>query len=199
MQTSSTLRRYALLYFVILVLTFGLTAGRHSVAQAKPATADFATIDTYLAGQMKQLHIPGLTLSIVKGDQITHLQGFGAADDTGRLLTPQTPMMLGSVSKSFTALAVMQLVEQDKIDLDAPVERYLPWFRLADEATAAQLTVRHLLNQTSGFTEMLGNGFWLSQAGLEATVRRLQTVALAHPVALPGTVIMRLEEGRITS
>ena len=51
----------------------------------------------------------------------------------GRLLTPQTPMMLGSVSKSFTALAVMQLVEQDKIELDDPVERYLPWFRLADK------------------------------------------------------------------
>lgn len=139
MQTSIMLRRYAFLYFVILVLTFGLTSGKHIVAQAEPATPDFATIDTYIEDQMKKSHIPGLTLGIVKDDQITHLQAFGEADDTRRLLTSQTPMMLGSVSKSFTALAVMQLVEQGKIDLDAPVQRYLPWFRLADEAASARL------------------------------------------------------------
>ncbi len=53
--------------------------------------------------------------------------------------------MIGSLTKSFTALAVMQLVEQGKVELDAPVQRYLPWFRVADEAASAQITVRHLL------------------------------------------------------
>ncbi len=43
-------------------------------------------------------------------------------------MTPQTPLLIGSVSKSFTATAVMQLVEAGQLDLDAPVQRYLPWF-----------------------------------------------------------------------
>ncbi|CAN5721686.1 hypothetical protein BH10CHL1_BH10CHL1_00810 [soil metagenome] len=186
MQTAILLRRSPVFYglffsLMILVLGFSLTAGRSSLAQAKPAPADFAAIDTYLADQLKELHIPGLSLAIVKGDQIAHLQSFGVADDTGRRLTPQTPMQIGSVSKSFTALAIMQLVEQGKLDLDAPVQRYLSWFRLADATAAAQITVRQLLNQTSGFSELTGNGFWLNRAGLEATVRGLQTVAVAYP------------------
>ncbi len=64
--------------------------------------------------------------------------------------TPQTPFFIGSLTKSFTALAVMQLVEAGKIELDAPVQRYLPWFRVADLWASARMTVRHLLNQTSG-------------------------------------------------
>lgn len=55
-----------------------------------------------------------------------------------------------SVSKSFTALAVMQLAEAGKLELDAPLQRYLPWFRVADPLASASITVRHLLNQTSG-------------------------------------------------
>jgi hypothetical protein len=57
---------------------------------------------------------------------------------------------LGSTSKSFTALAVIQLVEAGKIDLDAPITTYLPWFRTADKAASARITVRSLLNQDSG-------------------------------------------------
>ena len=70
------------------------------------------------------------------GDQIVYLKGFGVADPlvgkTSGAVTPQTPFVLESLSKSFTALAIMQLVEAGKLDLDAPVQRYLPWFRVAD-------------------------------------------------------------------
>ena len=68
----------------------------------------------------------------------------------GHAPLPQTPFVLGSTTKSFTALAVMQLVKAGKIELDAPVQCYLPWFRVADPLASAQMTVRHLLNQTSG-------------------------------------------------
>jgi CubicO group peptidase (beta-lactamase class C family) len=66
------------------------------------------------------------------------------------------PFFVGSLAKSFTALAVMQLVEAGKIELDAPVQRYLPWFRVADPQASAEMTVRHLLNQTSGLPESCG-------------------------------------------
>ena len=60
-------------------------------------------------------------------------------------MTPQIPFMLASVTKPMTALAVMQLVEAGWINLDSPVRRYIPWFRVADEQASAQITVRHLL------------------------------------------------------
>jgi CubicO group peptidase (beta-lactamase class C family) len=82
---------------------------------------DFTTIDTYVKTEMKRLGIPGLALGIVHQDQIIHLQGFGVADSTGRGMTPATPIHMGSLTKSFTALAVMQFVEAGRIELDAPV------------------------------------------------------------------------------
>ena len=75
---------------------------------------------------MREVHIPGLALGIVHNDEVVHLRGFGEADPAGRTVTPQTPFILASASKSFTALAIMQLVESGKVDLDAPVRRYLP-------------------------------------------------------------------------
>src|SRR5205085_7310170 len=63
----------------------------------------------------------------------------------------QAPYLSGSISRSLTALAVMQLVESGAVALDAPVRTYLPWFRLKDEAASRAVTVRQLLNHTSGF------------------------------------------------
>ena len=121
------------------------------------------------------------------GTQIVHLQGFGAADATGRKVTPQTPFILGSISKSFTTLAVMQLVEAGRVELDAPVQHYLPWFRVADPAASARITVRQLLNQTSGIPPNSENeqkeGFLsLGNETLEQYVRGLKTLALDRPV-----------------
>jgi CubicO group peptidase (beta-lactamase class C family) len=135
---------------------------------------------------MQAQRLPGLALGIVKGDQIVHLKGFGIADPSRRAVTPQTPFIIGSLSKSFTALAVMQLVEQGKIELDAPVQHYIPWFRVADEAASAQITVRHLLYQTSGLSTKTGRSFQgsgdVSDGALEQAVRKLSNVELTGPV-----------------
>lgn len=156
----------------------------HRAAQTGTAreVPDLAAIDAYVSKQMRDLGIPGVALGIVQGNQIVHLRGFGVADETGRPVTAQTPFRIGSITKSFTALAIMQLVEAGKVELDAPVRRYLPWFRVADETASAKITVRHLLNQTSGLSTLAGNAYWDSQDGLEATVRRLRTVELSQPV-----------------
>ena len=82
--------------------------------------------------------IPGLALAIVEGNRIVHQRGFGKADDSGRKVTPQTLFYNGSTTKSFTALAIMQLREAGKLQLDAPVQRYLPWWRVADAKASAQ-------------------------------------------------------------
>src|SRR5918912_1372739 len=119
-------------------------------ATTRSSGPDIASIDAYINAQMQADHIPGVALGLVHNDQIVHLRGFGTADQSGRAVTPQTPFILASVSKSFTALAIMQLVEAGKVELDAPVQRYLPWFRVADPVASARITVRHLLYHTSG-------------------------------------------------
>jgi len=143
-------------------------------------------IDAYITSRMETSNIPGLALGVVYGDQIVYLKGYGVADPTGRAVTPQTPFILGSTSKSFTALAIMQLVEAGQIDLDAPVTAYLPWFRTVDKTTSDQITIRNLLNQNSGLPTDVGRqGFSdndQSDMALENSIRTLSTVQLSQPV-----------------
>jgi CubicO group peptidase (beta-lactamase class C family) len=135
---------------------------------------------------MERLNIPGVALAVVEGDEIAHLRGFGRARPGGEAPTPQTPFVIGSLTKSFTALAVMQLVEDGKVELDAPVQRYLPWFRVADPQASAQITVRHLLNQTSGLPQLSGlrpmTDFDDSPDASEGQARELSTLELTRPV-----------------
>ena len=168
------------------LLSFLALSVRPLPAQAfsQTHTPDFTGIDRYVTAQMQEAQIPGLALGIVHGDQIVHLRGFGVANPAGQPVTPQTPFILGSLSKSFTALAIMQLIDAGKMALDAPVQRYLPWFRVADSNASAQIRVYHLLHQTSGLPTpaggeaMAGTG----EATLEQRVRELSTVALTQPV-----------------
>lgn len=178
----------------VLILPTRLNA-RTPANQAQPVPAgsangpfNFRAVDDLVAEEMRALHIPGLALVIVRDDRIVHVRGFGTADPTGRSVTAQTPFIIGSLSKSFTALAIMQLAEAGRIDLDAPVQTYLPWFGLADAQAAARITIRHLLTQTSGLTTLTGrtnHGNSDAHDGtLEANVRRLSKAKLSHA---PGT------------
>jgi CubicO group peptidase (beta-lactamase class C family) len=152
----------------------------------KPTLESFDEVDAYIEQQMRRFNIPGASLAIVEGDQIVHYRDFGRARPSGEAPTPQTPFFIGSLTKSFTALAVMQLVEAGKIELDAPVQRYLPWFRVADPQASAQINVRHLLNQTSGLPMLLGMANLADVDNrpdvAERQVRALSTLEITRPV-----------------
>ena len=184
--TTSSIKRHTLLAIVVLLLC--VTPAAVGATLSTNADPDFAAIDAYIEGQVKDLNLPGLAFAIVHGDQIVHLKTMGVADPSGRPITPQTSFLLASASKSFTALAIMQLVETGQIDLDAPVQRYLPWFRVADAAASARITVRDLLNQTSGLSALTGNGYFITRdsddAAQERFVRGLSTASLSFA---PGT------------
>jgi len=139
---------------------------------------DVARLDAYLRAQVKHHGIPGLAVGVVDGTDV-HLQGFGAADGSGHAVTPQTPFVLGSVSKPLTAVAVLQLVDAGQVDLDGPVQRYVPEFRVADADAAARITVRHLLNHTSGLPPTACE---IEASTLEQFVASLRTVDLDRPV-----------------
>lgn len=139
-------------------------------------------IDAYAEAAMKRLHIPGLAVGIVQNGEVAYIQGYGSAGPGAGPMTPQTPLAIGSTSKSLTALAAMQLAEQGKIRLDAPVTDYLPDFRLADASQSARITVEQLLNQTSGLSTYDGVAF-LSQGDgtLMQHIRELRGVAQTQP------------------
>lgn len=168
-----------------VALTRGLFAATGSAGPSSNSTA-YDAVDAYVERQMRRLKIPGAVLAIVEGDKIVHRRSFGRARPDGDAPTPQTPFFIGSLTKSITALAVMQLVEAGRVELDAPVQRYLPWFRVADPEASARMTVRHLLNQTSGLPTVAGN---VSLADMddrpnaaERQVRALATLKLTRPV-----------------
>ena len=108
--------------FIAVCLSFVLTAARFAW-NTRPVfvLGDFTEIESYITTAMQRHNIPGLALAITLGDQMVYSKGYGTAGD-GRIVTPDTPFYIGSQSKSFTAMAIMQLVEQGKLNLDAPVQ-----------------------------------------------------------------------------
>lgn len=97
-------------------------------------------------------------------------------------VTPPTLFQIGSITKVYTATLVMVLVDQGKIDLDTPVQIYLPWFAVADAETSAAVTIRHLLSHTAGFE---GDDFTDTGVGDDALRLYVEGLAKAdqiHPL-----------------
>ena len=104
----------------------------------------FDAIDRYVRQQRDADQIPGLSLAIVDRDETLRTSSYGYANlGTEELVTSQHFFLLGSIGKAFTAVVILQLQEEGRIDLHAPVETYLPWFNVQ---TAYQpITLHHLL------------------------------------------------------
>jgi CubicO group peptidase (beta-lactamase class C family) len=148
-----------------------LAVGPMHSAPPGPPSATAAT--GYVAGQYRGLHIPALAVVAVSGTR-TSVRSFGAG--------PHQPFVIGSVTKSFTALATMQLVQSGKVRLDAPVVTYLPGFRTRSRSKSDGITVRQLLSQTSGLTTVAGlAGFRHPATTLERQVSDLASVMTESP------------------
>ncbi|MFI7467872.1 serine hydrolase domain-containing protein [Nonomuraea sp. NPDC049646] len=132
-------------------LAAALTLTPAPALASAPVEPTPAAVDAYLREALEATGVPGLSVVVTRGDKVVHAAGYGE-DSEGRPVTAATPMRVASVSKSFTAMAVLTLVEQGKIALDEPVAGQLPGFRMADPRHT-RITVRQLLNQTSGLSD----------------------------------------------
>ena len=169
--------------FVIVVFAMNVAGGPSHGSITRPPASD-AEITAFIADQVRDTGIPGASLAIVRDGQVSTTAAFGTADSTGRPMTADTPFVIGSVSKPITATAVLQLVDAGKIELDAPVQRYLPDFALATPSAAAAITVRQLLDQTSGLPPAAGaRPLTGPVTDLASQVRALADVA---PATAPG-------------
>lgn len=183
---------------VLQYLSDHLVAEQSSVSEAPtaPLPAPTASLDSALMFKieaaitetMKVNQIPGLAIGIIKDKQVVYSKGFGLAEvGTDRAVTPETAFQLGSDSKMMVGIAIMQLKEQGKIDLDAPVTTYLPYFQLADERYK-EITIRQILSHRSGLPYNTGIGYYVydsdyqspeyDEGSLERHVRNLTQVKL---------------------
>ncbi len=175
--------RAALLVSISVLMVAAATPASDLAASRVVWRFDAVAVDSFITTQMARHRIPGLALAITHGDQVLHVQGYGEGRD-GVPVTGQTQFRIASLSKSFTAVAVLQLVEAGQIELDAPVVRYLPDFALATPSTAASITVRQLLNHTSGLAD---TGFVYGLDGQQQTLAdRVASLRTARPVDPPG-------------
>lgn len=108
-------------------------------------------LQTELARRAAARGVPGAAVAVVSGGEIIdHAVGV-LNTATAVETTPESVFQIGSITKVWTATLVMQLVDEGLIELDAPIRRYLPEFRLGDEQAADTITVRHLLSHQAGF------------------------------------------------
>jgi CubicO group peptidase (beta-lactamase class C family) len=117
------------------------------VATVGAAAARADALDAYVARQMASQHVPGLSLAVIDHGRTVKLKSYGQANlETGTLMTPDSVVQIGSLTKSFTAAAVMLLVQDHKLGLDDPISRYI------GEAPPAwrDISIRQLLNHSSG-------------------------------------------------
>jgi CubicO group peptidase (beta-lactamase class C family) len=171
------------LFCISLTILFLLSAWTRPVERetGSPSEFDAQALDAFIKGQMEKHGIQGISLAVTSKTEIIYLKGYGTAGD-GRRMTPQTPMYIGSQSKSFTGLAIAQLIEQGKIKPNDAVQKYIPWFRVADEEASKKITVHHLLHHTSGLSDA---GFTVvldDDASNEDAVRALAVAELTAPV-----------------
>ncbi|WP_426449272.1 serine hydrolase domain-containing protein [Paenibacillus sp. S-38] len=183
-QCTRSIVSFTVMIAVIMAIT-GIS--EPAAVRAESASIDTAKIDNLMDTAMTRLRIPGASLGIVvKGDQLIYQKGYGIAGPENNPVTPQTSFVIGSVSKSFTAMAIMQLVDQGKIDLESPVQNYLPWFQVADAEASQKIAVKHLLHQTSGLSTYDGQAsLTKGNKPIEQHIRELSRTQLTEPV---GTV-----------
>jgi CubicO group peptidase (beta-lactamase class C family) len=129
--------------------------------------------------------VAGLAIGVVKGEQV-YARGFGAKNiETQEPVTASSLFHLASISKTFVATAVVQLAEQGKLELDAPLTDYLPDFALADERYQ-QITVRQLLNHTAGMPDTDDYGWDRPEYDDQSLERYVRSLANENLIAAPG-------------
>ena len=130
------------------------------------------SVDLFLSTKMRQLRIPGLQLAVIRHGQVVKLGQYGLANLQDSIpVTRNSRFTINSITKAFVGVAVMQLVEADKLDVSAPVSRYLPGLPAAWQP----VTVRQLLTHTSGLPEIMGDDDMVTDANENAAWAKVQT------------------------
>jgi CubicO group peptidase (beta-lactamase class C family) len=134
----------------ILAILLAVSAIAAPAAQA-PATSKFDAIAALAEAKMREYHVPGVAIGILDNG-VVHTRGLGVTNVEDPLhVTDHTVFPIASISKTFAATMMMRLAEQGKVDLKAPVRKYLPDFKVRDENVSRDVTIWNLLTHTAGW------------------------------------------------
>src|SRR5262245_8074457 len=141
-----------ILFAILITLAIPYALG------AQTDDADLARLQAELEPRVNEVvqhsQIPGFAIGVVKNGKLIYAKGFGTARlGTDTPITPQSLFHMASVTKTFVGTAVMQLVEENKVELDAPLIKYLPYFQMND-ARYRTITIRQMLSHTSGIPDV---------------------------------------------
>jgi D-alanyl-D-alanine carboxypeptidase len=143
---------FAAAFGVLAALVATAAGASAQVAQQLPG-ATVASVDSVVMEAVQARRVVGVSVAIAVGDEIVHARGYGYANvETGTPATPETVYRIGSITKPFTAIALMRQVEAGRVSLESPITRYLDGY----PETGSRVTVRHLLNHTSGIPTYTG-------------------------------------------
>ncbi|MBA4191158.1 MAG: serine hydrolase [Planctomycetaceae bacterium] len=157
-----------------------------AVPAAEPYKAAVAELEKLIRHEVDDKKLPALSIALVDDHKVVWAVGFGFQDLAKKTAaTAETVYRVGSVSKLFTDVAIMQLVEEGKLDLDAPVAKYVPEFKPAYKEGQKQITLRMLMAHRSGLIREppVGNYFDPTEPTLEKSVASLNGI---EPIYAPG-------------
>ena len=158
---------------------------KHELASSPLASQDaprFESIAALTEAKMKEFTVPGVAVGLwYQGREYS--AGFGVTNVEHPLpVTPDTLFQVGSISKTFTGTMLMMLAEQGKVNLDAPVRKYIKDFKLSDENVAKQVTIRHLLTHTGGWVGDYFNDFGPGEDALDKMVKDIAKLPQIQPL-----------------
>ncbi|MEG7335909.1 serine hydrolase domain-containing protein [Bacillus sp. 0102A] len=168
---------------VWLVLCFCLSILVWDGGQVNAQTPVDKRIDALIEKQMKESGIPGISMTVVKGEDVVYEKGFGYAGERhSRPVTTSTLFEMGSTSKAFTALGVLKLVRSGAIRLNDPVSRYISGFYPVYDGKKVDITIDQLLHHTSGipFLSIADIKVDSKEDALGKTAKGLRGVELSH-------------------
>jgi len=166
----------------LLLMTLMLAPGCAPASNEGPARWQ-DRLDAFIRYQMESKALPTVSIAVVDDQDLVWAEGYGLADPEREVAaTAETVYRVASVSKLFTALTVMQLVERGVLDLDAPITTYLPDFR-PENPFDTPITLRQLHSHRSGLVREppVGHYFDPTEPSVEATVMSLNETALVYP------------------
>lgn len=138
--------------FILICVVFYLLMHQMANAQKKHWNNVSENLDYILDSISSKSNIPGFSVAIITNNQIAYTNSYGVKKiETRDSITNKTIFKAASISKTFVATAIMQLVENNKIHLDSSVVQYLPYFKMKD-SKYSDITIRHLLSHSSGMS-----------------------------------------------
>jgi len=164
------------------ILFAALIGGISNAAAAQAADPKFDAIASLAEAKMKEYGVPGVAIGVIASGTTT-TRGLGITNVEDPLpVTAHTVFPIASISKTFAATAMMRLVEQGKVDLRAPVQRYIPDFRVADSIVSRDVTVWHLLTHLGGWEGQVSG----PDRGTETLKNFMTTITDLAQIAPPG-------------